>query len=409
MKIKNHSVHKTAFIHAAILILSMMALHAETIAVPAGTALALRVGIDENSYTLQGNWGEPPEGGDAKLVASAEGDTTVTGSIAVNLFDHILCMPGVALTIDGGISSGGAASSYLILEPAEGSTITIRKNPITLPRGLDGLILFGDPTHQGTVILNVADNSWGGAIIQEGATLQTTVASALAPDGTLMVHGILDLNGKDHTVGTLADDLKGGASPGSTTGRITSTSPATLTVHQTDVSFPGEGGAMKTSKGNFSGSLTGAVSLIKQGPGTLNLGGNIDTSGNITVEEGTLGLSGTLKAHSLNVAKGSRLAVQINGKTPVLVAGDLSIAGSDLDLTTSSPQSSAGNALLFLIVNNSRGAAPAPFQSVSVDGTPADPNSILFKGQKFRLVYNANFNASGSDGLANDIALVPLR
>ncbi|MCX6969241.1 MAG: autotransporter-associated beta strand repeat-containing protein [Verrucomicrobia bacterium] len=407
MKTQKSSVFRKFSISAAFVVLTSMAVHAETINVPAGTALALRVGIDENSYNLQGNWGEPPEGGDAKLVAPPSGGTTVTGSITVNLFDDIQSVQSSDVTIEGGISGSGAATSYLMLNPAGGSSITVQKNPITLPLCLDGLIIFGDPGHQGTVILNVASNSWGGAIIQEGATLQTTVANALAPNATLMVHGKLDLNGKDQAVGPLGDDLPGGALPGSTGGLITSTAAATLTVDQADLSFPDKEGGMQSSKGNFSGGITGAASLIKQGPGTLNLGGASDTSGTIAVQAGTLSVKGTLKAHSLSAGKGARLAVRVGGAAPAITAGDVSIAGSDLDLIISDAGSPPGDKPIFLIV--SQGTVTGTFKTVSLNGgAPIDANNIPLNGKKFRLVYNGRFSGAGSDGSANDIALMPM-
>lgn len=409
MKTQTSSIFRKFSIYAAILVLSPMAVDAETIDVRAGSALTLLVGIDDNSYSLEGNWGEPPEGGRASLVAPPSGGTTVTGSITVNLFDYIQSVHGSDLTIEGGISGSGAASSYLSLDPVGGSSITIQNNPITLPVSLDGLILFGEPPHHGTVILNVANNSWGGAIIHEGATLQTTVANALAPNGTLMVHGKLDLDGKDQAVGTLADDLPGGASPGTTGGLITSAEAATLTVDQADLSFPDKEGVIQNSKGNFSGTITGAVSLVKQGAGTLNLGGNIETSGTIAVKEGALGVRGTVKAHSLSVQEGARLAVQVSRTAPAITAGDVSIAGSDLDLIFSDGGSPPKDKPIFLVVRQGNGSIAGTFKTVSVNGAVAsDANNIPLNGAKFRLVYNAGFTGTGSDGSGNDIALIPM-
>jgi autotransporter-associated beta strand protein len=409
MKTQLSSVFRKFSIYVAIQVLLTMAVHAKTITVSPGTAFPLGSGIDSNSYALQGNWGQPPEGGDAKLVAPLSGGTTVTGSITVNLFDDIQSILGSDVTIEGGISSFGAATSYLMLSPAGGSSITVQKNPITLPLCLDGLILFGNPTHQGTVILNVAKNSWGGAIVGEGATLKTTVANALAPNGTLMVHGKLDLDGKDQEVGTLADDLPGGALPGSSSGLITSTTAATLTVDQADLSLPGKEGSLQNSKGNFFGGITGAASLIKQGSGTLNLGGANDTSGTIAVQAGTLSVKGTLRAHSLSVGKGARLAVRVSGTAPAITVGDVSIAGSNLDLIFSDSGSLPKDKPIFLIVSQGKGSIAGTFKTVSLNGgSPTSADNISLDGTKFRLVYDARFSGPDSDGSANDIALMPM-
>jgi len=409
MNTQKSSVIQKLSVYAAILVPLTMGVHAETIDVLAGSALTLRVGTDENSYNLQGNWGEAPEGGDAKLVAPPSGGTTVTGSITVNRFDYILSAQGSDVTIEGGVSGSSAAASYLILNPAGGSTITIQKNPITLPLSLEGLILFGDPTHQGTVILNVADNSWGGAIIQEGAFLQTTVANALAPNGTLMVHGKLDLDGKDQAVGTLADDLPGGAMPGSTGGLITSAKPATFTVDQADLSWDGNNGMRHATKGNFSGAFAGQVSLVKLGDAALTLGGDTTTSGTVTVKAGALAVNGRLNTARLTVDKGATLKIWMNGSTPVITADAVSVAGSNLDLIVSDADSPPGDQPIFLIVNRGKGPIAGTFKTVSINGgAPSDANSISLNGKNCRLVYNARFNGPGSDGSANDVALMPM-
>jgi hypothetical protein len=393
----------------AILVLITTIAQAERLDVPAGSAQEARAGVDNNSYVLHGNWDQPPSGGDSKLFGYSLEDSTVTGSISVNRFDQIHSVVGLALTIEGGITNSGADTSYLILNPAERSTITIQKNPINLPRGLEGLILFGAPGQPGNVNLNVGMNEWGGAIIQEGKLL-TSVPNALAPSGTLMVYGELDLNGYDQAVGTLADDLPGGASPGNTSGLITSGRPATLTVEQRNLVWKGNDGAEHETKGNYFGSITGRVSLVKLGDATLTLGGEINIGGGIAVKSGALAVVGTIKAARFDVSKGAKLSIRVNPTSPSIITDSVSFVDSALNLISASPQASPVDRPLFLVVNNSRSAAQGAFKSVSIDGGVAvDPEKIVLNGKKFRLVYNANFDGPRSDRLANDIALVPVR
>ncbi len=410
MKTQKQSVLQRSFFYAALFALLTQAAHTEIIDVPAGTNTTLRAGKDASSYTLHGDWAEPPDGGPAKLITEGTDHTTVSGPITVNFFDFIQAANGSDLTIQGGIS-GAAATSYLTLVPSEGSTITLEGSPVVLPTSLDGLVLFGDPTNQGTVVLNVSGNTWGGAIVQEGGTLRTDVANALPADGTLMVHGNLDLNGKDQAIGTLADDLPGGGVPENTSGNITSKTAATLTIEQKNLQGRDDSSGNRVeSKGNFSGSITGEVSLVKLGDAVLTLGGDIDINGTTTVKEGALAVNGQLKTARLTVAQGAELKIKMSIASPSIITNAVVVAGSDLDITSSSAQPAATADPVFLVVNNSRGVALATFKSVSLNGEPLkDLNNFVVDGQKFRLVYNANFNGPGSDRLANDIALVPVR
>jgi fibronectin-binding autotransporter adhesin len=130
--------------------------------------------------------------------------------------------------------------------------------------------------------------NWTDTVVAVG-TLKMGLADAL-PSATTVIMGnstgpstgILDLNGFNQTVGGI---IYAGEGVSTGTRTITSATPATLTVdNATDF--------INTGTGANSVVLTGALSLIKQGAGTLALNGANTHTGATTVAAGTLALSG---------------------------------------------------------------------------------------------------------------------
>ncbi len=90
-------------------------------------------------------------------------------------------------------------------------------------------------------------------------------------------------------------------------------------------------------------------------------------------------------------------------------ADAISVAGSELDSTSSSSQPSANAEPLFLIVNNSRNIEPSAFKSVSVnDGYPADPNNLVVEGAKISPGLQFKLQQSGLGQPSRRYRLVPL-
>ena len=108
----------------------------------------------------------------------------------------------------------------------------------------------------------------------------------------------LDLNGYNQTV----SQLSGSTAQAGLTNIVTSAAPVTLTVNQTDAT-------------TFDGRLTGALSLIKTGAGSLTLSNSLSTTtGFITVSNGTL-------VAALSFCLGSGTNVTVAGGTLELRSG----------------------------------------------------------------------------------------
>jgi outer membrane autotransporter protein len=150
----------------------------------------------------------------------------------------------------------------------------------------------------GTQILNSSNNTYSGlTTIDQGATLIAGGSNAsLSPNSDFVVNGILDLDGQNRTVGSLAG-----------TGTVTNSHgngfPVVLTA----------GDTLNT---NFSGNLVdggSSLGLTKVGSGVMTLSGTNTYSGPTTVTEGTLqaGSGGAFSAQSAFTVNTSTL--DLNG------------------------------------------------------------------------------------------------
>jgi autotransporter-associated beta strand protein len=183
-----------------------------------------------------------------------------------------------------------------------------------------------------------------------------------------------------------------------------------------------------------SGSLSGTSAVTVGDSTSLStaaiLGGS-GTVGNVTAsgsgDQATSGaqidpgnssnVAGILKTGSLSVTSGAHLSMQIGGATAggdvstgydqVVTAATVSLTGGDLKLTLQGAPTFSGSDVLYLIVNNSGSAVTGAFSTVFLNGSlVSDTSNILLNGQQFSLVYSANFAGTGSDNVANDLALV---
>ncbi|MCX6969235.1 MAG: hypothetical protein NTV93_03655 [Verrucomicrobia bacterium] len=322
------------------------------------------------------------------------------------------------LNVTGGI--GGTAKTLAVQAKQKG-TVNVTGKPIQL--GADAtlqIISSSDNENAGTTHLGVpaVGDGWGETRIEFAGKLVTDVANALppnallslgaedpGPDGVVEIDatGTLDLNGFDQTIGGLRSGRDAAGQVISSGSRlITSDNAATLTVNQ---------GADTL----YDGQILGAVSLVKAGKGNLTLAGPVGSSGAITVKSGGLDISGTVVSGALSVGSGAKLGIRIRdnssgGSGRVVSNGLVTVAGGSLDLTVDGALKFAAGDVMFLIVNNSKLPVSGAFKSVSVGGVAvANTNHIVINGQPFQLVYNANYSGAGSDNMANDVALAPVR
>ncbi len=231
------------------------------------------------------------------------GTNTISGPITTSSA-RFYASEGTRLNITGGVT---ASNPFFVINAA--GTIAFSNLPLNLGSGT-----FWTDT-SGLTVIGVAGNSWGDTMVANG-TLRTDVANALPPTTRLKIGGIswgpngtVDLNGFDQTVTGIE---KFEPAPGVLI--ITSPTPATLTVNQSDtLSYPG--------------ALTGALSLVKTGGGSLTLTGASSTVGNFTVSGGVLAVSGAgTLGNSTNVTVAATGTLSLQTSSAIADAATLTVA-----------------------------------------------------------------------------------
>ena len=216
-----------------------------------------------------------PSTGYQGVIRSTSGSNVLSGVVTSS--SRIRANSG-SLDIIGGIVGAG-----IVLGADGGALIRISGKPINIGGGS-----FYAHTGNGPLILAVTNNTWG--YLEVGGSLfRTDLPNALPPTATLDLSSssapssIVDLNGNSQTVGQFQT---GYTSPDPKI--LYSVVPATLTVNQSATT-------------TFNGSITGAVSLVKAGAGSLTLSGTNTTYGSFVVSNGTLLVSGSLGVNCTNV------------------------------------------------------------------------------------------------------------
>jgi fibronectin-binding autotransporter adhesin len=171
-------------------------------------------------------------------------------------------------------------------------------NTVNIPNGIVA------KTDGGVWEINSTGNAWTSTNVLNG-TVRTTIANALpATAGILMGQNdtstaVLDFNGFNATATSLTSNpTTAGAN---TTGKsITSVAPATLTINQ----------ATNTT---YASLLTGALSLVKSGSGTLTLTGTNTNTGTTTVSGGTLSLGSGAARGTSGITVNTGATLEFNG------------------------------------------------------------------------------------------------
>ena len=207
---------------------------------------------------------------------SDSGSNTIKSTIIKEGQFRIRTDTSSTLVLAGGMQqvSGG----LLGINTMNGTAVVIKDKPLLLGTGA-GI----QSEYRGTLILAVPGNTYASLLIVSQHKVRTDVAEALCSTATLTVGGswasdaLLDMNGFDQTTALLKTDNF--ATPGYRA--VTSAVPATLTVNQSANSV-------------YAGALAGAVSLVKNGGGTLTFSNVVSTTtGDITVNGGTLAVAET--------------------------------------------------------------------------------------------------------------------
>ncbi len=250
--------------------------------------LGKNVTITNETLTLNGS-------GDRRASLNynqSSGTATWDGNIVALSAAYITCDQAGGTLIIGSSEADSVTNSGVCSLSIRGVGNIDMNSRITI--GTGNTLLRNDA---GTLLLNTASNVWGGTALSEGTlklgvsgALPATTTLTIGKDGSVNNKATFDLNGFSQQITGLVENHFAG---GGGWQRIFSAAPATLIVSsETNHSFGAEGGA-----------ITGAVSLVKAGNGTLTLTGTNVTSGSFIVSNGTLVVSatGTFGPNSTNV------------------------------------------------------------------------------------------------------------
>lgn len=222
------------------------------------------------------------------------GTATVTssGNNQVLYLDNITAMQYATITL----ASGGAGTPYLQLGPANANLTTI----IAGLTSSAGVGIVNTDIAAGTYTLNVnnvADNTFGGVLANNTGILALTKTGA----GTLTLTGTNTCTGVTIvTAGTLSIGAGGTAGVISNSSNITDNS--TLTFNRSDAY-------------TYTGVISGAGAMIKEGAGTTTLTGNQTHTGLTTVNAGTLRLTGTPTSNARKHVINSGATISIPSRT----------------------------------------------------------------------------------------------
>ncbi len=242
------------------------------------------------------------------------GDNTITAQLSIVGGSSRIRSSAGNLTFAGGV---GASGNAFFVVNATGGAIHFTTNPINLNSGT----FYTDSG--GLTTIGVAGNTWSSTTLTSG-TLRLDVDNALASSATFRHSGLgygsggtLDLNGTSQTVASL---FSGGTNQSALDAVVTSATAATLTVNQ-------------SGDTTYRGTIDGAVTLAKDGSGTLTLTGANNYVGSTNAVAGSLvvdggSISGTdtvsIDAGKLQVVNNGSVAVT-NGVSNAAGSGTLQI------------------------------------------------------------------------------------
>jgi len=180
---------------------------------------------------------------------------------------------GATLNVNGNITDGGYTGTSFLRGTGTGvinGTITLSSANIA-------------KTDSGTWTINTTGNSWLSTSVSVG-TLTIGIADAL-PTTTVVTLGqndtnaaTFDLNGFNQTIGGLASNPASGTNANSKT--VTSATAATLTINQ-------------AGNSTYGGVLSGALTIVKLGAGTLTLSPTVSSARTATnsIDDGRIAVT----------------------------------------------------------------------------------------------------------------------
>ncbi len=282
------------------------------------------------------------------LMMENNGTNTLTG--AIRLSNSVRWQSSGTLNVTGGISTtaGNSGTSFVV---QAATTMNITGKPLALGGG--GSVYMDNPGK--TIVLGVVGSTYGTTSLYAG-TLKAGSANVFSSTAAVNFSttysanpAILDLNGFDQSVAAIATTIY--SVHGAYDRVITSETSATLTT------------GLNNASTTFDGRFAGAVSMTKVGTGTFNLSGLSTTTGNFTVNGGTLNLNFG-RATASQSGAGAVINYLPSAAPLRLGGGVFQLTGRNNGTATSLTSGSwaAGNAALITVTST---AGLAPGQLVS--------------------------------------------
>lgn len=304
--------------------------------------------------------GATANGWNGNLVVNGDGlaqlaTNTAGGSLTIGTLGSTTITPGTAFT--GTLFLRGGAGTGFI-----NSTISIPSGNV-------------NKTDTGTWVINSTGNSWVGTVDAVG-TLQIGATNALPTTVTLTMgqndanNAVFDLNGFNQTVASLTLSSTGGTK---TITNNSASSASVFTVNNASGNVSNYGGATGLITNGGTGTL--GLSVVKNGAGTLILGGANTFANGLTLSAGILRgqtNAGALGAGTLALQSGE---LQLGNDTSLAFNRNTTISGS-VKLTADRATAGSGAAINFTM------------GTLGIDTTAGNPTITVANG--------ANVNAGNA-------------
>jgi autotransporter-associated beta strand protein len=239
---------------------------------------------------------------------SATGANTISGPVTLSAssgraFARIrVAAASPSLTFTGGITS--TSDSQFVMNPLAGTTLAITTTPIDLT----STGIFWHDSGTGVSALGVTGNTFGLTSLSTG-TIRLDVANALPSITRVNIGhnfangGTLDLNGNSQKIFGLYHTVPQNGVLSALV--VTSATAATLTLDSSTIG--GDPAHTNTTPYTYGGNITGALSIVKEGPNTATLTGTNTYTGPTTVSAGQLVVNGSSSGSAHTVGNGGTL------------------------------------------------------------------------------------------------------
>jgi outer membrane autotransporter protein len=321
------------------------------------------------------------------------GITISAGTLSVGS-DTNLGDPGVGVTLNGGellTSATFTTPRSVVLIPLSGTkTLAAALNTTATYAGIisgAGALTVGDLHNQGTVVLNHANNSYGGGTNVLPGILVAASSGALGSgivqifNGTLTIPAGVSLSnevtfvsgGVLNIAGTLHNSVLGGGATDTVhlvTGSAISGNLALSGSTSSTLILDGNGAQL------FSLAVTGAVTnngaLVKQGSGTWTIDRALAAPIGTDILAGTLAVGAALTSPQVNISAGATLQLNTGGTVGNLLDnGSVIFTGSDT-VNRSGLISGQGN-----VIQNGPGTTILSGRNTYSGGTLVDLGALL--------------------------------